>query len=81
MQWLAALGHHVQAKAGVKATDMVEMMVCQKDVMDVAVFDSSAFQLAHSAFATVNQDRGIAMHKHVGRLCPLGVLHRATGGS
>lgn len=76
-----ALCHHIQAKTGKKAADMVEMMMRQKDLVNIPILDPRAFELPHRAFAAINQDRPFAMHQHMRRLCALRVLHRATGGA
>lgn len=73
---LAALGHHVQAKTGEQAADVVKVVVRQKHVMHIAKLDARTPQLAHRRLAAVHQNRRLAMHDHMRRLRAFRVLDR-----
>ena len=78
---LAALGHHVQAKTGEQAADVVKVVAHQKDVVDVAKLDPCAAQLAHRPFAAIDQDRGFAVHQDERGLGTVRVLNGSARGA
>ena len=73
---LGALQHHIDAKACEQAADMIEMMMCQDDLVDAAEIDTCTHELLHRAFTAIDQDRPLAPRDRMGRGCTVELWHR-----
>ena len=63
------LQHHILPQTGKQPADVVEMMMGQNDIVDIAKIYPGAHQLTHRFVAAIHKNVKITAHDRMGWLC------------